>query len=496
MDSLTVFAFFGLIHCLLYFIHTILTSYSIIYVNKLKQLQLGIEFLRVKWFTSAFNESIKVCAKAKKQFWHLWFDVGVCVTLLFLPVSIYILTQMTINIFNSKQIENDDKESLSLQLMVPGFNIPINDLGYYIFTLFICSTFHELGHAIAAISEDVRLYGLGFFLAFIVPVAYVQLCNDKLLSSSKRSQLRIMCAGIWHNCVLSAVALILLSWGTSLYKPFYFTETGVSVRMMTTNSPLIGVTGLTVSDTIYKINDCSVKNDKDWSNCILSSIQKPNPQFCVSKGMLQKSVNYAYSKSSDCCDDHSKQLGHLCFDNLRHLKNDNLTEFRCLPARAIITKSSKFCSSNEECADNENCLKPLVENDTKIVQIKRKNKLDVLFIGYPIDISRTVLVSNWVSKFTLLSSEIPETLTLIYKYIVMFSSGLVVINLIPCFYFDGHYIVNVVVYLTFKFTLGHQKFYRITCLTIKIIGTSLLFGNIFYMIFSNFFSPLYFNVSR
>lgn len=484
MDTITIFAIVGLAHCLLYFIHTILMFYSIFYVNKLKHLQLEIEFLRVKWFTSLFNEPIKICAKMKKQFLRTWFDVGVWVTILFLPVSIYILMQMTLNIFKNQQTANVESESLSLQLMVPGFNIPISDLGYYILTLLLCSTFHELGHAVAAACENVRLYGVGFFLAFVVPIAYVELCNDKLLLSSKRSQLRVMCAGIWHNCVLSVAALILLSCGTFLYKPFYSTQTGVSVRFITINSPLIGPTGLTVSDAIYKINDCSVKNEKEWRNCLLLSILNPNPQFCASESIIKKYKNH--KESSDCCDDQSKQLGYLCFNFVKHLKNGNVTAFSCLPARTVITKSTNFCLLNEECASNENCLRPFVENNTKIVQIKRRSKLDVLFIGHPIDISQTVLVSNWVSKFTLLSSEIPESLTLIYKYIVMFSSGLVVINVIPCFYFDGHFIIDVLVFFIFKCTSGNQKYYKTTCLTIKFVGTFLLLINIFYMLFNHF----------
>lgn len=492
MDTLTIFAFFGLTHCLLYFIHTILTSHSIFYINKIKHLQLEIEFLRVKWFTSVFNDPIKSCARAKKRCWHTWFDVGVYVTLLLLPVSLYILIHMTIMMFRNSSITNDNNKSLSLQLMVPGFNIPINDLGYYIFTLLLCSTFHELGHATSAISEDIRLYGLGFCLAFIVPVAYVQICNDTLSSLSKRSQLRVMCAGIWHNCVLSAAAFILLISGPVLFRPFYFMETGVSVRMMTPNSPLIGPAGLTIKDTIYKINDCTVKNDYEWNTCILYSIRKPTSQFCVSDEVFQKYNNHASSKSIEykklveCCDDQFKQLGYLCFESFKIRNNVNISAFSCLPARIIITTSSNFCSSNADCMDNETCLKPLLENDTKIVQIKRKSKLDVLFIGYPSDIARTVLVSNWVPKFTMLSSEFPETLTIVYKYIVMFSLGLVVINVIPCFYFDGHYIIDVLVYLILKFTVGHQRFYTITCLTIKILGTSLLFINIFHMLYSNF----------
>lgn len=39
-------------------------------------------------------------------------------------------------------------------LQVPGVNLPISDIGYYVATLVICSVVHELGHAIAAVRYD------------------------------------------------------------------------------------------------------------------------------------------------------------------------------------------------------------------------------------------------------------------------------------------------------------------------------------------------------
>lgn len=40
---------------------------------------------------------------------------------------------------------------------IPGINIPISDIGYYVISLLICSLFHELGHASAAVRyENIR----------------------------------------------------------------------------------------------------------------------------------------------------------------------------------------------------------------------------------------------------------------------------------------------------------------------------------------------------
>lgn len=44
---------------------------------------------------------------------------------------------------------------LCVCVQVPGVNIPISDIGYYVLTLLICSVFHELGHATAAVRYTI-----------------------------------------------------------------------------------------------------------------------------------------------------------------------------------------------------------------------------------------------------------------------------------------------------------------------------------------------------
>ncbi|XP_033219290.1 membrane-bound transcription factor site-2 protease [Belonocnema kinseyi] len=481
MDSLYIFVLIGLLHSFLYLFHTILSSCSIPYTNLLRTLQLEIDFLRLRWYTTLFNQTIKNWTTSRKRFWHLWFDTGICVTILILPLSLLILIQMTSNVLMHQPNPQDDNSSQVLQLVIPGVDIPMNEVGFYITALLLSTTFHEMGHALAAVSEDVRLYETGFILFFIISVAYVQICNEKLLSSPARSQLRIMCAGVWHNIILAMMAMLLLSFGTWLYKPFFSTETGVSVRRMLPNSPLIGSTGLMVHDTIYRINDCSVNNSQEWINCVLHTMREPNPGYCASEHFLEK---YKKETSPNECCDSSMIEDHLCFKFLRNLK-DNFT-YSCLPARTVITQSEKFCRVDDDCLGGKYCLKPLVENSTKVVQIQRIDKKDVLFIGYPADIFNTVVVSDWVSKFAFLSSEFPENLNLVLGYIVMFSSGLAVINVIPCFYFDGQYIVDILISLGLQVTIGHQRFHRNVCLSTKVAGTLLLAFNVLYMLFQKF----------
>ena len=481
METLYIFVLIGLLHCSLYFIHTILLLYCTSYTNLLRNLQLEIGFLRLRWYTTVLNQTLKNWATKKKRFWHIWFDIGICITILIFPLSILLLIQMTRNIFIYQPTLRGDNESQVLQLVVPGVDIPMNEVGYYFTALLVSTTIHEMGHALSAVSEDVRLYGLGFILFFIVSVAYVQICNDKLLLSPMRSQLRIMCAGVWHNFILAMVAMVFLHFGSWLYTPFFSTETGVFVRSILPNSPLIGPTGLMTHDTVYKINDCSVSNNQEWADCILYTIRESNPGYCALEDFVEKYDKFVEPSNLDCCDSKVKH-DHLCFMFSRNFKDVNLT-YSCLPARVVITQSHNFCTTNSDCLGKRNyCLKPLLENSTKVVKIQRLDKNDVLFIGYPADIFYTVVVSNWVSKYTFLSPEFPETVTLLLQYIVMFSSGLAVINVIPCFYFDGQYIVDILIRLILQLTVGHQRFHKVGCLSIKVCGTLILSINVLYML--------------
>lgn len=54
---------------------------------------------------------------------------------------------------------------------------------------------------------------------FVVPVAYVSLEQVELLAPTK--QLRILCAGVWHNLVLSVVSALFVFMLPWILLPLY-----------------------------------------------------------------------------------------------------------------------------------------------------------------------------------------------------------------------------------------------------------------------------------
>ena len=109
----------------------------------------------------------------------------------------------------------------------------MSDIGYYIITLGVCSIVHEFGHALAASREDVQLFGIGILIAYILPVAFVYMSNEQLASLPAFNQLRVMCAGIWHNIVLAAFSALILVTSAWFWAPLYTFGAGVTVKSIT-----------------------------------------------------------------------------------------------------------------------------------------------------------------------------------------------------------------------------------------------------------------------
>lgn len=81
--------------------------------------------------------------------------------------------------------------------------------------------------------EQVRVNGFGLFLLIVYPGAYVDLSSEHLQIISPLRQLRVYCAGVWHNFIIVIIALlILLSLPWSLM-PFYTMGNGVVITQVT-----------------------------------------------------------------------------------------------------------------------------------------------------------------------------------------------------------------------------------------------------------------------
>lgn len=101
---------------------------------------------------------------------------------------------------------------------------------HYIMAFMLTSGIHEYGHAAAAAHEDVQITGVGMAVFFAIIACFVNLNRDQLNRLSPRKQLRILCAGVWHNIVLAVVCLVLFEFFYYIGTPFYKLNIGVYVN--------------------------------------------------------------------------------------------------------------------------------------------------------------------------------------------------------------------------------------------------------------------------
>ncbi|XP_063985933.1 membrane-bound transcription factor site-2 protease [Diachasmimorpha longicaudata] len=476
----------GLVHSVLFFFNVMFRSCSHIpYLLFLENTGLEVKTFSIKWFTGALNRPLVKWGTSRSKFWMLWFNLGVVVTIVLLPVASFILIKMIVVMFLSGPKGDKVEVTWELEPMIPGVNVPFADIQYYAITLGLCSIVHEAGHALAAAREDVQLYGVGMLLVYIVPMAFVSLNSEQLSQRPMQNQLRILCAGIWHNIVLAVIAAVGVFISPWLWAPMFSVNAGVVVTSIQSYSPLVGATGLNHYDVIHRINDCPVRNSNDWHDCILQAVKQSTPGYCVSQSLVQEHdesipVWTMANGEVNCCRRESEADGKLCFEVIEESQVPlQLQEHSCLPTRLIIERSRGRCRSGHQCSETEtHCMKPTLDNVTKIVQIKREMGKDVLFFGYPAEIYRTVEISEWVPKYPIFSSDLPESVTLLCKYITVISAGLAMMNVVPCFFFDGQHIVSTLTQNLLRPRIRHKSLRQAIALTVTSIGSLVIVINV------------------
>ncbi|VDN38197.1 unnamed protein product [Dibothriocephalus latus] len=185
---------------------------------------ISIQVLQARFFTQKLNPFFHRLGNVDWFPWGLWFSIGTAFSAIFMCLSVVVLSLLAYNTVMRKPIEKQ-----IITPVMPGVNLPLSQVGFYMLTLLVCVVLHEAGHALAALREKVRLHGFGFFLFGIYPGAYVDISDSDLCSLSPLRQLRIYCAGVWHNGVIVFLSLILFHALPWLLVPAYSTNRGVGV---------------------------------------------------------------------------------------------------------------------------------------------------------------------------------------------------------------------------------------------------------------------------
>ncbi|XP_056869493.1 membrane-bound transcription factor site-2 protease isoform X1 [Takifugu flavidus] len=497
--------------CAVYLADTLLRSsptYRFSYESWLASRGLMLSPFHVRWQTTMFNRLFAYCARINPRALYLWFNGGLVFGIVAMLGSVVLLIQ-TLQQTLAQMTTNNPRMGAqqALQVVVPGVNIPTSQLAYFFIALLLSGVIHELGHAVAALREQVRVNGFGMFVFVVYPGAFVDLFTTHLNLISPTQQLRIFCAGVWHNFVLCVAALAFLFLLPLFLFPVYSTGSGALVTEIVQGSPADGPRGLSVGDIVTGLEDCPVRGVEDWSSCLFHLSHTPQTGYCVPVASLQPSWAHgrAFKRldgTMDCCSNNS--LTDLCFSYIKPQSrndrerehsgetrpelNENLSlllpappQYACMPVRKMVT-GTRACRTDSDCTVHSSaasvCVTPSLENQTRFIRVTHPPNTHMLFVGYPPHLQYAVSLTNFVPRFGFLHLDLPIFLETFFKYVVSLSGALAVVNSVPCFALDGQWMLNALLEATLAHVVTDRQKRELVGFFLLLGGSALLAANV------------------
>ncbi|KAI9026909.1 peptidase family M50-domain-containing protein [Hyaloraphidium curvatum] len=304
-----------------------------------------LSFGHLRYTTTSLNETFLSLGSKYTRFLQIWFSVGVLFGILTMLLSGPLLLLGSIRIVQSMFLGDAAAESAKaghaadeydmdfaewagrkgqfLVTVIPGVNLPLSQIWYYLIAVFIAALVHEAGHAVAAAIERIPLHSFGFFVFLMYPGAYVNLDSHTLHLLHPFRQLRVICAGAWHNIVLFAFGFLLLNslpvtmkWG---YTTVGEVADGLVVMQVEEGSPLHG--HVLPGSVVARIGDTKVYDEETWENALRQSLKNRTSietSYCVPRSEIE-------GNPLDCCN-----------ISYEHPLSD--TQFQCFWNRELLLK--------------------------------------------------------------------------------------------------------------------------------------------------------------
>ncbi|XP_041379243.1 LOW QUALITY PROTEIN: membrane-bound transcription factor site-2 protease-like [Gigantopelta aegis] len=241
---------------------------------------------------NTYQFPLQIVGCCNRRIARTWFNIGVAIGLSLMVLSVLVLLFSLYQALFS-QSKNGNKVLIPV---MPGVNVPWSQITHYFFTLVICGVFHEVGHALAAVTEQVVFNGFGLFIFFLYPGAFVDLHSDHLTVISPKRQLRIYCAGVWHNIILSLLVFLFSLALPYLLLPFYTTGNGAVVINIAQDSVLQNK--LSPGVVLTQLDSCSVHTQNDWSSCLQDKLPIYKEAMYISKEFLDNQKTFLTERNS------------------------------------------------------------------------------------------------------------------------------------------------------------------------------------------------------
>ena len=224
---------------------------------------------------------------SKKKIIGVYAVIGIALTL----VSLFLFYYYAVSIFLSRYVFETGKAG-GLIPIIPGVTIGWEIAVYILFSIGVAAVVHEFSHAIMALRENIEVKSIGFFLAYIIPAAFVEVDEEKLEKAPLLSRAKIVSAGPASNLVLGAVFLLLLHL-------IVMAPAGIIVAGVEEHSPAHRA-GLLEGDIIKYVNNTRVDSLLKLRNIVLSTSGKNTSLILVVKrgdDVLRVVVKKYYNES-------------------------------------------------------------------------------------------------------------------------------------------------------------------------------------------------------
>ncbi|XP_073421942.1 membrane-bound transcription factor site-2 protease isoform X3 [Dendrobates tinctorius] len=261
--------------CAIYLADTLLTSsktYKSSYEEWLSAHGISIAPFHIRWQTTIFNRLFYKWGRWKPYFLYIWFSMGMVFGILAMFGSMILLGRTLLQTLNQMMTDTPGPQNdRMLQVVVPGVNLPISQLTYFFSAILLSGVIHEVGHGVAAVRETVRFNGFGMFIFVVYPGAFVDLFTTHLQLISPVQQLRIFCAGVWHNFILGLLGILILFPLPAILYPFYYTGVGALVTEVFEYACLAARKAIQSSPQCQSNADC--QKSSAASVCAIPSIE-------------------------------------------------------------------------------------------------------------------------------------------------------------------------------------------------------------------------------
>ena len=185
-----------------------------VYKEKFEKLHIEVNGVFLMWkFKLLPNKLFNFIRKHYRAF-RMLFNIGIVLSTIVFLYAMKIYLDNLSGIFGKLISGSRISEGVGTPIVpiIPGVTIAFSELPYLLLALAIAVTFHESFHAIAAISENIKVESWGLALILFLPAAFIEPSEREFKKAKLASRVRVYSAGPSANVILALLTLAFIAF--------------------------------------------------------------------------------------------------------------------------------------------------------------------------------------------------------------------------------------------------------------------------------------------